>query len=153
MYFKFEVIDTQEQPVLSLRTVTAVENLPQVIGKSYDSIIKYLNELGKQPADVPFVAYYNMDMQALNVEIGFPVEKGVEGRGEIVLSSIPAGKKAICMYKGAYSEMEPAYDALTKWIGDNGYKATGIVYEFYYNSPVDVPESELLTKIMFLLES
>jgi hypothetical protein len=28
----------------------------------------------------------------------------------------------------------------------------GVVYEYYYNSPMEVPESELLTKIEFVLK-
>jgi effector-binding domain-containing protein len=31
--------------------------------------------------------------------------------------------------------MEPAYTALTKWIEDNGYQATGVAYEWYLNDP------------------
>ncbi|MDO9535730.1 MAG: GyrI-like domain-containing protein [Bacillota bacterium] len=35
-----------------------------------------------------------------------------------------------------------------QWIAENGYEQTGVYYEFYYNSPEEVPESELLTKIV-----
>jgi len=52
------------------------------------------------------------------------------------------------MYKGPYAEMAPAYDAMNKWIAEKGLEAAGIAYEVYYNSPAEVPESELLTKIM-----
>jgi effector-binding domain-containing protein len=45
--------------------------------------------------------------------------------------------------------MEPIYAAMSKWISENGYVATGTSYEYYYNSPADVPESELLTKVVF----
>jgi len=54
--------------------------------------------------------------------------------------------------------MMPVYNAITKWINENGYKPTGVAYEFYYNSPLgsgaplEVPESELLTKIVFPLK-
>lgn len=149
---KFEVIETAAQPVLSVRTVTSVDNLPKVLGKAYNSIIAYLGENGEQPADAAFAAYYNMDMENLEVEMGFPVAKELAGKGEIIASLVPAGKKATCMYKGAYKEMGPTYEAMTKWMNDNGLQPTGVVYEFYYNSPMEVPESELLTKIVFLLE-
>ncbi len=52
------------------------------------------------------------------------------------------------MYKGLYSGMEQPYNEMAKWIKDNGYIATGISYEYYFNSPHEVPESELLTKIV-----
>lgn len=151
MDYKFEVIETAAQPVLSMRTVTSVANLPQELGKAYNSIMAYLGETGERPADAAFAAYYNMDMENLDVEMGFPVAKELAGKGEIVASQVPAGKKATCMYQGAYREMGSTYEAMTKWMIDNGHQPTGIVYEFYYNSPMEVPESELLTKIVFLL--
>ncbi|RYD03611.1 hypothetical protein N752_18735 [Desulforamulus aquiferis] len=45
--------------------------------------------------------------------------------------------------------MEPVYNAMMQWINENGYAPTGVAYEFYYNSPMEVPESELLTKVVF----
>ncbi|MFA7467598.1 MAG: GyrI-like domain-containing protein [Desulfotomaculaceae bacterium] len=108
-----------------MRTRAAVGNLPQVLGNAYGAIILYLNELGEQPSDAPFVAYYNMDMQALDLEIGF------------------------CF--GPYSQLEPAYHALMQWIGENEYTATGVEHDFYLNEPGKTPESELLTKIVFPL--
>ena len=152
MDYKFEVIETTVQPVLSVRTVTSVGNLPHELGKAYNSIIAYLAEIGEQVADAAFAAYYNMDMENLEVEMGFPVNKELAGKGEIIANQVPAGKKVTCMYKGAYKDMGPTYEAMTKWMNDNGHQPTGVVYEFYYNSPMEVPESELLTKIMFLLK-
>lgn len=84
--------------------------------------------------------------------MGFPVAKELAGKGEIIANQVPTGKKATCMYKGAYKKMGPTYEAITKWMNDNGHQPIGVVYEFYYNSPMEVPESELLTKIVFLLK-
>lgn len=149
---KFEVIESQAQPVLSVRQTISVTLLPQIIGPVFQAIIDYLSELGLQPADAPFACYYNMDMDNLDVEIGFPVSEVLPGRGDIKPGEIPAGKKATTLYVGPYQEMGPTYEAMSKWVSDNGYEATGVVYELYYNSPIEVPESQLLTKIVFLLK-
>lgn len=148
-------IELTEQPVqlaLAIRTRTTVGNLPQELGKAYGAIIEYLNEIGENPVNAAFAAYYNMDMENLDVEMGFPVAKPLAGRGEIKLSEIPAGKQVSCLYKGPYSQMEPVYNAITQWMNERGHVPTGVCYEFYYNSPMDVPESELLTKIVFPLQ-
>ncbi len=152
MSYQFELTEQPAQPVLSMRTVTSVGNLPQALGKAYTTIIGYLEEVGEKPVDAAFAAYYNMDMENLDVEMGFPVSKPIAGRGEILSGEIPAGKQATCLYKGPYGQMGPAYDAMSQWMSENGHMPTGVVYEFYYNSPMDVPESELLTKIVFLLK-
>lgn len=152
MSFKIELTEEKEQPVLSVRTRTAVAGLPQELEKAYGAIMSYLTEIGEHPSGTPFAAYYNMDMEDLDVEIGFPVAKPLAGRGDIKQSGIPAGKRASCMYKGPYSQVTQAYEAMTKWITEKGYVPTGVCYEFYFNSPMEVPESELLTKIVFPLK-
>jgi len=149
---QIQVVETAAQPVLHIKTVTPVGNLPQELGKAFRAIMQYLGELDEQPTDVPFTAYYNMDMERLEVDIGFPVSKALPGRGDIVAGEIPAGKKVTRMYKGPYREMEPVYDALARYMQENGHEPSGVVYEFYYNSPMEVEESELLTKIVFLLK-
>jgi effector-binding domain-containing protein len=151
MKYAFEVIDTELQPVLSERHVTSVDNLPLVIGKAYDEIFGYLAEMDESATDMPFVAYYNLDMENLEVEIGVPVARPIETKDNVHASYIPAGKKAVGMYMGPYQGMTEIYEAMNLWLAENHHEATGVVYEFYYNSPDEVPESELLTKVMFLL--
>ena len=150
--YEIEVIETEAQPVLSIREITSVEDLPEEVGTAYQAILNHMNLMGEEPSDMPFIAYYNMDMDNLDVEIGFPTSRELAGIHDIDVSEIPAGLKVVCMYQGPYNEMKPVYEAMNEWIEENEYEPTGVIYEFYYNSPEEVPESELLTKIMFLLE-
>lgn len=152
MIFDFKVEEQAVQPVLSIRTRTTMENLPSIIADSYTKIIGYLTELGEQPAYAPYTAYYNLDMQNLDVEMGFPVVKLFPDKDEIKAGQIPQNQIVSCMYKGAYSEMEEPYNKIMQWTNEHGYEPTGIFYEFYFNSPAEVPESELLTKIVIPLK-
>lgn len=149
MDYQFELSEQAGQPTLAVRTRTAVGNLPQELGKAYSSIIAYLNELGEQPAAAAYAAYYNMDMEDLDVEMGFTVAQAIPGKDDIQAGEIPAGRQVSYLYKGAYQDMAPVYEAINRWIAEKGYEPTGICYEFYYNSPLEVPENELLTKIVF----
>lgn len=149
---KIELVEQKLQPVLSIRTSATVEELPDLIGRCYHKILEHLNDLGEAPADAPFTAYYNLDMQDLDVEMGFPVARSLPGKGEVQAAEIPGGKAVTVMHKGPYKEMEQPYMDMAKWITDNGYEATGVAYEYYYNSPEEVPESELLTRIVMPLK-
>ncbi len=151
MNFTCKLVQKQAQTVLSVRTRTAASNLQQAAGSGYGSIMGYLSEIGESCAGAPFIAYYNMDMEDLDIEIGYPVSRILPGNDEVKLGEIPGGKYAECLYTGPYSKCEPAYNALMKWIEENGYKATGICYEFYLNDPADTPENELQTIISFQL--
>ena len=152
MNYNCELKEQAAQPALSLRTRTPVQDLPQVIGRAYGAILQYLGELGEYPASAPFAAYYNMDMQDLDVELGFPVAKKLPGKGEIKARQIPGGKFATCLHIGPYSEVGPAYEALSQWVKDNGYEAIGVSYEVYLNDPSQTPPHELRTQIMFPLK-
>jgi effector-binding domain-containing protein len=147
-----ELIDQAAQPVLMIRDKTSLEMLPKIIGESYMKIMAYLNELGESPADVPYTAYYNLDMQNLEVEIGFPVSKILPEKEEIKAGEIAQGKVVSMMYKGPYPEMAQSYNDIFKWIAENGFESSAVYYEYYYNSPNEVSESELLTKIVIPLK-
>jgi effector-binding domain-containing protein len=148
----FEIIEKQEQPVLSVRRRTPAAGLTGAITQAYQEVFSYLDQLGEHPADIPFTAYYNMDMQDLDVEIGVAVRRLLPGKGAVHQSVIPAGRQASCVYKGPYSDIGAAYDALDAWINEKGLAPTGVCYEYYLNTPGQVPDSELLTKIVFLLK-
>lgn len=141
---------TQEN-TLVLRTVTPVQNLPMLIGQTYGKIAAYLQELGELMTDVPFVCYHTMDMQNLDVEIGFPVARPLPGRDEIQPGVIPEAKVVSALFLGGFDGLEAAYEELSKWIEDKGLVPSGVSYECYYNGP-DRPESEYLTKIVLALQ-
>jgi effector-binding domain-containing protein len=142
-------IELKEKPLqytLVIRKRASVLELPKIIGECYGAIGKYLGELGEQPSNAPFVAYYNLDMENLDLEIGFPVNKILPGKDDIVGGEIPAGPFVTCLYKGPYSDMKNLYEDMMKWIAENGYEMSGAAYEYYLNSPAEVKdESEYLT--------
>jgi len=152
MNYNCEIKELPVQPVLSIRARCAVQELPRLLGVSFGAIAQHLGGLGENPSGAPFVAYYNMDMQDLDVEIGFPVSHPLSEQGDILSNQIFGGEVATCLYVGPYSEVGPAYDALTEFVKDKGGEATGVAYEFYLNDPQTVQPAELQTQIYFPLK-
>jgi effector-binding domain-containing protein len=153
MFGKCETKKQPAQPVMSIRMRTAVQELPNVLGKAFGDVAMAIGEQGQQPRGPPFVAYYNMDMQDLDIEVGFPVAKKLQAKGEVKPGEIPAGKVATTVYTGPYGDgMKAAYEALAKLVEEKGEVPTGIVYEIYFNSPMDTPPEKLQTQIVFPLK-
>jgi effector-binding domain-containing protein len=152
MSYHLEIIEQPAQPTLTIRTRTSVQELPQVLGKGYEAIAQYLGELGMSPVGHPFVIYYNLDMQDLDIQLGFPVPQPVPGRGEIHAARMEAGKVATCLYIGPYSDCGPAYEELGKFVKDQGYEATGVAIEYYLNDPSQPPFEEPQTRIVLPLK-
>ncbi|MEN6390828.1 MAG: GyrI-like domain-containing protein [Syntrophomonas sp.] len=152
MVFDLKIEEQKAQPMLCIRMKTSMEKLPAAIGEGYTRIMKYLEELGVQAQYAPYTAYYNLDMNDLDVEMGFPVGEIFPDKDGIKAGQIPPGKVVSCLYKGAYAEMEEPYKEIMKWIEESGHVPTGVYYEYYFNSPQEVPESELLTRIVIPLK-
>lgn len=152
MDFQCEIKEQAAQPTLSIRTRTPIDGLPQLLGESYGKIAGYLVESGEVPAGAPFAAYYNMDMQDLDVEIGFPVAKVMKGKDDIQASEVPGGKLGYALHTGRYGDIAPAYEALTEFVKEQGFEPSGVAYEFYLNAPGETPQEKLQTQIVFPLK-
>lgn len=147
MDWNFELKEQNRRYSLSIRTTTTMAGLPLLIGQNYHKLAQYLEQIGEQLADMPYTAYYKMDMTNMDVEMGFPVARPLPGQDEIKAGEIPEGLYASGLFKGSYSGLESMYSEMFKWVESQGLQATGIYYEFYLNSPQEVPESELLTRV------
>ncbi len=150
MTYQIEVTDQPAQPALVIRTRAPAADLPRLFGEAYEALMRYLGELGEQPAGMPFAAYHNMDMQNLDVEIGFPVARPLPGKDTIQPGELPAGRWASVLHIGPYDQCGPAYDALTRWINEHGYTPVGVAYEAYCSEP-ETPPQEIRTWIRFPL--
>lgn len=150
MFGPCSVIEREKQLVLSVRTRASFQELSNVIGIEYRKIYAYMLEVGAAPSGAPFVGYFNMDMDMddLDVEIGFPVTEEVLGKEEIKASEIPEGKYATMIYTGPYGEMKSAYKKLSEWMDLHQIEPNYLAYEIYLNDPKMVKEEELETQIL-----
>ncbi len=134
-----------------MRTTIPVEKLKDFLGQAYGALIAYIGEMGAQAADVPFACYHNLDMTALDVEGGIPVSRQIPARGEMLAGELPAGRYAACMHIGSDDSLSVTYEALSRWMADQGLQPTGVVYEFYYSEPTTPPE-HTVTRILLPLK-
>lgn len=151
MSFQYEIVQQPAQPVISIKTRTPAQDLPKVLSSAFSKLGQFMKDTNLPPVGPPFVAYFNMDMSDLEIEIGFPVAKSVAGRGEVQPGEIPAGRYAACLYTGPYKEMKPAYDGLATWVDEQGFKPSGVSYEYYLNEPETTAPEALQTRIVFPL--
>jgi effector-binding domain-containing protein len=149
--YQCELLERSAQPALVIRTRTPVANLPQVIGQAYGAIMAHAGQLGAQPSGAPYVAYHNMDMDDLDLEIGFPFAQELAGNDPVLAGEIPGGKAVTVLHTGPYEAMVAAYEAVQTYMEANGYVPTGVVYESYLNSPETTPPAGLQTQIVFPL--
>lgn len=151
MTYACNLVDRSEQPTLVVRTRAAVERLPQVLGPAWGSIMAYATKVGAEPSGPPFVAYHNMEMQDLDLEIGLPFDRPLDGEGDVLPAELPAGAAVETMHVGPYDQVGAAYEALEAWMSAHGRVAAGPPQEHYLNDPQDTPPAELRTRIVWPL--
>ncbi len=153
-----EINNLQQKTTVSIRTTTPVAEIQKVLGEGYGKIMSFLGQNGLEPNDAPYALYRNEDMQALDIEFGFPVEIPhqirdlIEKENEIQIGELPAGKAAKALHTGPYSSLAPTYEALTNWVKNQGLHTTGICFERYIDDPDTTPADKLRTEVYFLLK-
>lgn len=152
MAFECELSERRSQPAVAVRTHTPQPNLPAIVPPTIGRLANYIVQCGENPDGPPYVAYYNMDMQNLDIDIGFPVTKPLPAQGDIQPTQVPSGPCASLIYKGPYSGIRAAYNSLTEFVKTQKRNVIEPVYELYLNDPSETPPEELLTQVIFFLE-
>lgn len=148
MAFSCDIVERQAEPALVVRTRATVERLSEILGPAWGKVLSRAGSASAQPSSPPFVAYHNMDMQDLDLEIGFTFDRHVEGDGDVEAREIPAGKAVEAVHVGPYDRVAETYEELGRWLESNGYVPAGPAYEYYLNDPAEVPPDELRTRVV-----
>ncbi len=146
-----EVVELASQPAIAVRARTNFRELSKIIDEAYDAISQYLGQMGEQPAGPPFVGFFNVGTDDLEVEAGFAVSRKIKGEGRFLSVETPGGRVGVCLHTGPYSESHAAYAELTRTVQELGLEPTGVSYEFYLNNPMDTSPEQLQTRIVFPL--
>ena len=120
-----EITTKPARQAATVRVRTPMEGLKEELAKGYGEIAAALGRQGIQPSGVPFAIYHNMDMQDLDVEMGFPVGSAIKPEGRVQPSSLPGGRTAVHIHKGPYETCAATYKQLFAWIAEHHKKIAG----------------------------
>jgi len=144
-------ISLKQQPsfhTLTIRkTINFLNDFSGFAGQSFEKITKYLEELNVLLGGDPIVCFHNMDLEKLDVEVGFPVANFIEGKNEIIAKIIPSQKIVSAIDLGPYERQDSTLEEISTWIQKNGYEMQGEIYYQYLND-TERSENEFLTKMI-----
>ncbi|MDT2598724.1 GyrI-like domain-containing protein [Enterococcus hulanensis] len=136
-----------EQHLLTLRrTINFFEEYSELMGTAVENILALIEENEAQPSSGPIVCFHNIDLEALDVEIGFATPRPLEGKGEVQTQTNPIRKIALTIDRGPYEKQDPTLEELMNWLPAHGYEPAGGIYYHYLNGE-DQPEDEYLTEM------
>lgn len=140
----FEVHSRQfeEQPTLVMITKVPEKMISDFIGKAFHTVAGYIGRSEVDFAGPPFARLRALDerFSQFEVEAGFPIDRALEGEGEVLASNLPSGPVATVTYMGPYDQMKPAYDSIYRWIEEQGGKPDGAPWEIFFSDPTEQPD-------------
>lgn len=116
-----------EQPYVALRTIVSMQEIGTKVPPLIPRVYSWLGEKGAQPAGALFFRYLRMEDGQLDLEIGVPVQRALDGDGEIGSATFPAGKYAVTRYRGPYDGLPKAWNAFEQWREEAGVHEMGQV--------------------------
>ena len=156
MNAEIETINQEAEIAMAIKkeAVRFDETMGDVMGEAYQKLYTYVTQQGKEITGVPYCKYTNgsEDFMQFDIEMGLPVGEPLPEQGEIYRSKTDAGKGICAIHKGDYKDIDKTYTLMMEYMAANNLESTGVYYDYYLNDPADTPESELLTKVIFLIK-
>lgn len=142
----FYIVETREQPVLTIDQKLPLANLSAFLGEGFVKLDNYVREMQMIPSDTPYMRINGGTPELLSIQIGIAVPERISGSGEIFSDILPAGKKIYCYCIGDNSDMDVTYREMQEVVKNRGFTASGGLMEYYLNGG-EHGEDKLLTKI------
>jgi effector-binding domain-containing protein len=127
MNYQIRIEQFPGQPTAVVRRQATKAQLSQVIPEACGTVWSALKSQGIRGGR--HVAVY-LD-QAIKLEIGVEMTAPVTPFGEILSSSLPAGKVATTTHFGPYQNLGKAHDAIQQWCTANHHEMTMPCWETY----------------------
>ena len=128
MVYDVRVVDAREQPTAVVAEATSWDALPRLWPQLLDKVWAAVRATdGITPNRN--VMLYKDDVP--NVEIGVEIGESIPPLGQVVSSSLPAGRAAMTTHDGSYNDLGLAHQAIIEWCARHGLERVGPRWEVY----------------------
>ena len=124
-----------------------------------DELVAWVMREGHPYGGPPMGIYYDdpakTNEDELRADVCVPVAEGFEGREEVERKELPGTEVAYAMHQGPYEGNVDVYEAVFKWVEENGYRfrdELGIREVFHKIYGQVDSEEELLTEMQVPIE-
>jgi len=130
---KYDVV-IKKAAAIKIASVRGIVPLPSDQGRLWQELGSYLGQQRIRPAGACFSLYHDEEYKERDwdIEVCEPVDVDFQPSGSIKLYSLPEVPHLACLiHHGGFTTIGQAYEALMKWIGENGYHMVGPAREIY----------------------
>ncbi len=158
---KYDVVVKAVEAV-RVASVRGVVPTPPDQGSLWQELGRYLEEHAAKTVQPCFSLYHDDENKEheWDVEVCEPLAGELAGSARVKVRTLPAVKSMACtVHHGPFTTINSAYEALMKWINDNGYHIAGPGREVYLREAAPNPsggisqaDPETVTEVQFPVE-
>jgi len=142
---------------LKVAALREVVPTPPDQGQLWQELMTHLTQEHAQLAGPCLSLYYDEEYKEKDwdIEVCQPIEGNVQETERVSVRELPGAEKMACMvHHGPFTTIGEAYDALIKWISENGYRIVGPAREVYLRAAEEGRQNDpdTLTEVQFPVE-
>ncbi len=146
-----EVIDMPVINYIAIHDTASLATIGQKLGQHYATLEEESGRQNLEMAGSPFAIYYSESETNFDMDVAMQINKMANSHGNIIASTIPAGKAVVASFYGPYEKSGMGHAAANKFIMEHPeLVVTGAPREVYVTDPESEPDaSKWLTQIIY----
>jgi effector-binding domain-containing protein len=151
---KYDVVIKKIEP-LKIASVRGVVPTPPDQRSLWDELISYLQQKSARMVGPPMAIYHDPEFKERDwdIEVVMPLGEELSPGQRVQVYELPGAENMACVvHTGPFATIGEAYDALAKWIDQNGYQIVGPGRELNLRLPDklgDQNDSNTVNEIQF----
>jgi len=153
------IVERKPQFYVAVKDRVALSEMKPVVDRAFGTLFGWLGRKSIQPAGAAFFRYNVIDMAGrLEIEFSVPVTERVEGEGDIIAGTLPAGRYGQVTWTGPYEALFDVNAVLIGWAREKGIRwdmaetpegdRFAARFEIYENDPSTVESpTDLITTV------
>lgn len=124
---KYDVVIKKIESI-KVASVRGVVPTPPDQRSLWDELMDYLHKQDARMIGPPFAVYHDGEFKERDwdIEVCMPITDDLASNGNVKVYHMPAFEKMACVvHNGPFATIGEAYDAVAKWIDQNGYQIIG----------------------------
>jgi DNA-binding transcriptional MerR regulator/predicted transcriptional regulator YdeE len=130
------VIKTVEPLLVASRRIIVTENVDHPVGlpEAFREVEQLVADQHAEADGACLAVWYTPVDATTNedVEAAIPIKQAIAATGDVEVHELPREQVAAIVHQGDFRDFMRSYEAISRWIADNGYIVTGPFREIYH---------------------
>ncbi|HJQ14377.1 MAG TPA: MerR family transcriptional regulator [Anaerolineales bacterium] len=154
---KYDVVIKKIEP-MKVASVRGIVPTPPDQRSLWDELISYLQQKDVHMMGPPMAIYHDPEFKERDwdIEVVMPLSEEIPPSGRVQIYELPGAEKMACVvHTGPFATIMEAYNALAKWVDQNGYQIVGPGRELNLrlpDTPGDQNDPNTVNEIQFPVE-